>query len=405
MKQVTAVQGSRFGRLIITACLIFAVKLLHFLEVQTVVDDIYHESSDVKPWIPLMPPLEKKADSKKMQGKESNEEMMPRPSTEHIPLWSCEHHERLLELIEHSKETSAPTPDLNMTAAICHKTLFGEIDLWTVIDWAVYHRLLGFDKIVISYTADMIRREGFDLLQSLPFVNLILNVQGYQAVDRVGHFVDQNETVRKNKLSQQDMIVKCLTEDAKDYDWVLLSDADEYLWFNKTIGVKDFLSTFDPNVTYLSFGKEMYTISYTVESAQHRRGPFFLEEYPFFTGKFCSEHSRQNRTCAGAPGRSKVMVKPAHHNWVAIHGFTNDEERYEGAFVVPGQWALLREWRGSNNPHHERKSVMPRETFNINRVGQIHVHSPRQYFWNGTAKVYYDASNKDWFDYVASRGR
>ena len=61
-------------------------------------------------------------------------------------------------------------------------------------------------------------------------------------------------------------------------------------------------------------------------------------------------HQRQNRTCAGREGWSKIMAKPAFHKYVAIHGFANDEEWYGGAFVVPGDWALLREWRGSNNP-------------------------------------------------------
>ena len=101
------------------------------------------------------------------------------------------------------------------------------------------------------------------------------------------------------------------------------------------------------------------------------------------------------------------MAKPAYYKWVNIHGFANDEERYEGAFVIPGDWALLREWRGSNNPRHEPATVKSRETFYVETVKQIHVHQPKQYIFaeNGTANVYYDAHNKDWFDYVASRGQ
>ncbi len=48
------------------------------------------------------------------------------------------------------RSLTIPDDPYNITAAICHKSLFGNIDLWMVLDWVAYHRLLGFDRIFMT---------------------------------------------------------------------------------------------------------------------------------------------------------------------------------------------------------------------------------------------------------------
>lgn len=40
----------------------------------------------------------------------------------------------------------------------------------------------------------------------------------------------------------------------------MLADADEYLWFSEMVGVKDFLHARATKLSYLSFGKVMYSM-------------------------------------------------------------------------------------------------------------------------------------------------
>jgi hypothetical protein len=64
-----------------------------------------------------------------------------------------------------------------ITAAMCHKTLFGNIDLDRVALWAAYNRMLGFDRVYIWYHSDIKNSRGFDELESLPYVNMVENTQ------------------------------------------------------------------------------------------------------------------------------------------------------------------------------------------------------------------------------------
>ena len=62
----------------------------------------------------------------------------------------------------------------NITTAVCHKALFGSVDLDRVQKWATYHWDLGFDHIYIYHVPSVQRdQEGFQNLKALPYVTLI----------------------------------------------------------------------------------------------------------------------------------------------------------------------------------------------------------------------------------------
>ena len=61
----------------------------------------------------------------------------------------------------------------NITTAVCHKALFGSVDLDRVQKWATYHWDLGFDHIYIYHVPSVQSEEGFQNLKALPYVTLI----------------------------------------------------------------------------------------------------------------------------------------------------------------------------------------------------------------------------------------
>jgi Glycosyl transferase family 2 len=315
------------------------------------------------------------------------------------------HSQRAL-LLEVSSKHVKQEP-YNITAAVCHKTLFGNVDIWTVIDWAVYHYLLGFDRIFLTYTDDLVGRDGFEQLQRLPFVDFS-RVHGYAAKIAPTTFVEPEEK-RKGKFEQIDLMDKCLQNDAFEFDWVLLSDADEYLWFNESISVKKWLSMRCPrHINYISFGKSMYTKHHSAVTASVNGvlPAFYLSEFPFTAGLYCRDPAIRNETCGSVTGRSKVMVQPAFYSSVPIHG--NGKKGPERWFV-PGHEAHLKEWRGANALLEETETVVVREpeNFETSNVSGVHIHRQDSYYYDGkkSATMYCDDMNAAWFAFVASRAR
>jgi len=140
----------------------------------------------------------------------------------------------------------------------------------------------------------------FDELFNLPFVTMTENTLGN----------------RKNYYKQTHTEHMCLSEErfANGYDWVMLADVDEYLWFSNHIGVKEFLSD-NRNMTYLSFGKQMYALDHSTDVAATNfvlapaRNPeiFAPSKYPFYIKTFCVAARRKgNPICPTWQGRSKV---------------------------------------------------------------------------------------------------
>jgi len=143
-------------------------------------------------------------------------------------------------------------------------------------------------------------RPRFDELFNLSFVTMTENTEG----------------IRRNYYKQKHFEHVCLSEAkyGNSYDWVMLADIDEYLWFSSHIGLKEFLSN-NRNMTYLSFGKYMYTLDHrpdisainlALDPAQNPE-VFALSKYPFYIKSFCVAGGRKgDPICPTWQGRSKV---------------------------------------------------------------------------------------------------
>jgi hypothetical protein len=308
-------------------------------------------------------------------------------------------------LIEGSKRTAMVDSDADVTTAICHKTLFGAVDLYRFIQWAAYNHMLGFDRIFAWYLPSIRNYEGFDLLASLPYVTMIENVEGVVREVRPGLeiVVGDGDQLALEKT--------CLKGVAKDYDWVLFADADEYLWFNQNIGVKEFLHGNSGNNTYLSFGKYMYTRSHGVNASDNGFG---LDAYPFTTGRYCfakPSYAPEKRAlylgdpvCPRHFGRSKVMVKPAFHDKVNIHGthIPNPEQR---SVHFHSDVAHFKEW-----PDIFSKVdpiLREKKSFTVEADSGLTVHHSldraQKANPDGTYNVFYDDKLSNWLRFVATR--
>jgi hypothetical protein len=317
---------------------------------------------------------------------------------------------RLLNIIESSKNTVSSETPHNISTALCHKTLFGSVDIWTVIDWAVYHHLLGLDHIFMSYTADLVHADGFDVLASLPYVTFV-EVPGYAAkVDnRLVEQSDERTTTTKQQFSQRELMDRCLQHDAAAFDWVLLSDSDEYLWFHENVGLKDWLAKQDTSITYFSFGKSMYTMSHSLfdNDDPNNNSAFYLADFPFTAGLYCDLHEVRDEVCLGMNGRAKVLVQPSTHKSVPIHGFAGSSTALRPHhWMVPGREAHLKEWKHANCMQEAEPILVSQGLdFNVTR-SSASIHRVDTYFRDGAyATMQYDPTNKEWFDYVASRAQ
>ena len=108
--------------------------------------------------------------------------------------------------------------DNSFRFALCHKTLFGDIDLQRVIQWSRYHFDLGFDDIYIWYMPEMRNRTGFVQLESLPYVHMIENSIGRVKRYRNGYVRMERDTPG----NQIDSEKWCLQDKASKHDWVLV---------------------------------------------------------------------------------------------------------------------------------------------------------------------------------------
>jgi hypothetical protein len=149
----------------------------------------------------------------------------------------------------------------------------------------------------------------FHELSALPYVTMTLLDTSSAAQDAV--YFGQG-TVEK----------QCMSQLARNYTWTLAIDADEYLWFDQYMDVKEFLEQ-HVNYTYLSFGKWMYTPRYKVAPAAQQQQQHDTEQalfgglnYHAFTGKsYC--YTGGADVCPTWTGRCKVMARPLRSHWRA----------------------------------------------------------------------------------------
>ena len=157
--------------------------------------------------------------------------------------------------------------DNNQTKTLlCHKSLFGAIDLRLVRMWAAYYKLLGFDEVYIWHVPSILQLPGVDELARTPYITLVENARGRVKTYQDGY----TRLVRGVPGDQHDDEKACIRVGRqRNFDWVMMADMDEYLWFGEKIRLPEFLQKYAPssssNVTYLSFGKWMYTLEHKVE--------------------------------------------------------------------------------------------------------------------------------------------
>jgi hypothetical protein len=299
----------------------------------------------------------------------------------------------------------------NITAAVCFKTLFGgtNIDLGIVIQWAAYHRLLGFDHIFMWYRPEMISNPRFAELQSLPFVTLTVNTDGK----------------RSNYYNQWEKEIECLSDRkfAQSYDWAMLADIDEYLRFkdDRPIGLKDFLHRYN-NMTYLSFGKQMYTLDHRMDLAATNyvidtssNAMFAVADYPYHIKHFCYHTGKRlgDPICPTWRGRSKVIVRPVFHRRVDTHGMIHTPDPALGQIHFDPSVAHFMEWPDLFAPHNvTQQPDTPSRSFLVQEYEQVHIHNLKRAFRpvndddKGTKsyRVEYDADLRSWFEFVLQRG-
>lgn len=317
------------------------------------------------------------------------------------------------EIIAASRRVKAD-PQSNITGsatlktAVCYKTLFGAVDLERFTQWVAYNHLLGFDHVFAWYLPGLRDYDGFDTLANLPYVTLLENKD-----DTILTEINPGYEILHGSGDQRAVERLCLRETAKDYDWVMFADADEYLWFHENIGLKEFIHRYGGNNTYLSFGKKMYTRTHSVDD---RDSGFGLDMYPFNAGPFCSvppdtkgsswsalrtKYSLSNPVCPMHFGRSKVIVQPRAHDHVSVHGnHYPDPDRKSIHYSV--HVAHFKEWPKLFDEVDTR--LQGRMNFTVFRNESLSIHdlkSGHQSNADGSYNMFYDDQLHDWFEFVA----
>ena len=293
--------------------------------------------------------------------------------------------------------------------AICHRALFGQVNLTRVKIWCQYHFQLGFDHIFIWYLPIIAQRPGFRELQSLPFVTLLVEPKGTPE----GNW----ENVNEEHESQRSLILRCLRNEANNFEWVLFSDSDEYLSFAQQTSVKDFIKQY-AHLNYLSFGKIEYdTYHSTAPNSTTMSSGFELEYFPFTAGSFCRPNNQRSSTlrigdkyCPANRGRSKVMVKPKFRNYTDIHGSTKNPQLSKGEKHFSTDDAHFKEWIGLHQAQERQTVIMEPQDFRVRQPTQVSVHSLRKAFradpeGSSSYTIRYDRDLSGWLSFVASQRR
>jgi hypothetical protein len=338
--------------------------------------------------------------------------------------------ERTVPSISRSVEATPPTviPDVvqlsqglpavdrssNITTALSCKALFGDVDLMRVALWVAYYRLLGFDHIFLFHQDSVTNHTGYDLLQSLPYVTLT-PVQGHMVdYKKKSQKSDHNTTTPYWRFvgtdNQKALQTKCLRTYAKDYDWVMFADIDEYLSFSEEMGIKDFIAKYSEDNISLGFGKYMYTLTARVDEVD---SGFGLDMYPFTPGVFCKKKlsdsdERFRKECSGFFGSTKVIVRPQHFaNGInGVHG-PRRPNKNKGFIQINTDVARFFEYPSMHQSVDTSYHNQEKEDFSVSSGFSLRMkyfneaYAPNE---NGTWTIRYDDTPHKWYKYVASRG-
>jgi hypothetical protein len=261
---------------------------------------------------------------------------------------------------------------------------------------------MGFDHVFMFYRPEMIKVSRFAELKSLPYVTLTQYTRGE----------------RKNYYNQRQTETLCLSEQkyAGSYDWAMIADIDEYLWLPEEYdGVKAFLQQQEAqNMTYVSLGKHMYTLDHRTDVAASnykldslaKDPPFAFSRYPFYMNYFCYGKRKGNAICPTWRGRAKVFVKPAHHQYINVHGIYDYPIKAAGAVHYHPKFGHFMEWPHIFSKHNVTKRQP--EDFTVQEEEEVHIHNLQKGFktdTNGTFPVKYDSRLEQWFHRVINRAR
>ena len=293
-----------------------------------------------------------------------------------------------------------------ITAAICYKTMFGKFDIERALKWVAYNRLLGFDHIFMWYLPGFEQMPLFDKLASLPFVTVTEYTGKYQ-----------EGSSRGSHYGQDSLVKQCLQNEAREYTWVYMADVDEYLWFDRKIGLKNFLAEYNDKYNYLSFGKYMYTNRH--EIALTEDAGFGLDRFSYTAKSFCVQQQlrscpkckRGSEICPTFRGRCKLMVKPDHYSSVAQHGGNVVPDEEKGQLQFNTSVAHIKEWRELFDLEKIQANITmhahPEPVF-ASTWQEVEMHQfPRGYRGTGSGdvvKLEHDSKLHEWMDYVANRG-
>jgi hypothetical protein len=288
--------------------------------------------------------------------------------------------------LDHQKQ-QLPAKFSNITTAICHRTLFGNATIPKIFSFVSYYRLLGFDHIFFWYRPNITQVPHFDELNALPYVTM----------------TEYTGTPGKRTHGQVEVEHECLSQAkfAANYTWALPVDMDEYLWYNRSEPIYEFVHRLG-DLHYVSLGKYMYTHRHAVALERNDSG-FCLDRYAFTAGPYCYRKRPKDDICPTWVGRAKVLVKPSHHDRVDIHGYKNWHTRPGGTHLPPVDMRL-NEW-----PKYLSTSVITtvrpdRTTFYVSRTEEAetaHTMESHAKTKDGRVAFWYDDGLHDWFRFVA----
>jgi hypothetical protein len=287
------------------------------------------------------------------------------------------------EYLDYQKQ-QLPAEYSEITSAVCHRTLHGNLTMDKVFRFVSYYRLLGFDHIFFWYRPHIALIPRFDELKALPYVTLTKYTGG-------GVHDGQKEVERA-----------CLSraEFAGNFTWAFPIDLDEFLWYKQREPIYKLIAHQLLDLDYISIGKYMYTQRHAATLERNDSG-FGLDRYAFTAETYCYRKSGRPY-CPTWLGRSKVLVKPSVHNVTMIHGYNNLHLRVGGTHLLPEE-VHLKEWKYNLNPLVTTVRTN-RETFFVSGGDQVDTHSTMESHnltKDGLVPFYFDDKLQGWFRFVA----
>ena len=200
--------------------------------------------------------------------------------------------------------------------ALCHPTIHkGDKQSWDallnpIFAMISYYRLLGVSHIFAWYEPNVAEKAARwdELINTTSEFTTFVPLED---VDEDEHYHGQNIVMKH-----------CIKNYAKDYDWILINDADEFFWWSKKGSLIDFVEAYS-NYSYISLGKYMYSMIHQYQPL-HEEWPvqnFGVEMHPFTPGSYCYQKNGTSM-CPAFVGRCKLIIRPFEYQRgeVSIHG-------------------------------------------------------------------------------------